>query len=234
MQKIILFFSILLSILCNIQAYGQSTKKVRKADLKRDVLMKTDLGNMVLRLSDSTPIHRNNFIQLIRSKYYEGINFHRVIAGFMIQAGNESTKKNADSSKFLKDYTLPAEINNTFFHKKGVLAAARMGDDVNPSKASSGVQFYIVQGRVFNNSSLDSVQTHRLKGRQLPEAHRTIYKTVGGAPHLDQNYTIFGELIEGYDVLDLIANVKTTGMGKGDRPLKDVKITDTKMIKRRW
>jgi cyclophilin family peptidyl-prolyl cis-trans isomerase len=233
MQKIILFFSILLSIVCNIQAYGQSTKKVRKADLKRDVLMKTDLGNMVLRLSDSTPIHRNNFIQLIRSKYYEGINFHRVIAGFMIQAGNESTKKNADTSKFLTEYTLPAEINNTLFHRKGVLAAARMGDSVNPSKASSGVQFYIVQGRVFNNSSLDSVQTHRLKGRQLPEAHRTIYKTVGGAPHLDQNYTIFGELIEGYDVLDLIANVKTTGMGKGDRPLKDVKITGTKMIKRR-
>jgi peptidyl-prolyl cis-trans isomerase B (cyclophilin B) len=233
MNKIVLLFTILFSTVIINHVSGQSTKKVRKADLKRDVLMKTDLGNMVLRLSDSTPIHRNNFIRLIRSKYYEGINFHRVIAGFMIQAGNERTKKNADTSKFLKEYTLPAEINNTLFHKKGVLAAARMSDSVNPSKASSGVQFYIVQGRVFNNSSLDSVQTHRLKGRQLPEAHRTIYKTVGGAPHLDQNYTIFGELIEGYDVLDLIANVKTTGMGKGDRPLKDVKITDIKMIKRR-
>lgn len=233
MNKIVLLFTVLLSTLIINQVNGQSAQKVRKADLKRDVLMKTDLGNMVLRLSDSTPIHRNNFIQLIRSKYYEGINFHRVIAGFMIQAGNESTKKNADTSKFLKEYTLPAEINNSLFHKKGVLAAARMGDDVNPTKASSGVQFYIVQGKVFNNSLLDSVQTHRMKGRQLPEAHRAIYKTVGGAPHLDQNYTIFGELIEGYDVLDLIANVKTTGMGKGDRPLKDVKITDTKMIKRR-
>lgn len=233
MNKIVLLFTVLFSTLIINQVNGQSAQKVRKADLKRDVLMKTDLGNMVLRLSDSTPIHRNNFIQLIRSKYYEGINFHRVIAGFMIQAGNESTKKNADTSKFLKEYTLPAEINNSLFHKKGVLAAARMGDDVNPTKASSGVQFYIVQGKVFNNSLLDSVQTHRMKGRQLPEAHRAIYKTVGGAPHLDQNYTIFGELIEGYDVLDLIANVKTTGMGKGDRPLKDVKITDTKMIKRR-
>lgn len=233
MNKIVLLFTVLLSTLIINQVNGQSAQKVRKADLKRDVLMKTDLGNMVLRLSDSTPIHRNNFIQLIRSKYYEGINFHRVIAGFMIQAGNESTKKNADTSKFLKEYILPAEINNSLFHKKGVLAAARMGDDVNPTKASSGVQFYIVQGKVFNNSLLDSVQTHRMKGRQLPEAHRAIYKTVGGAPHLDQNYTIFGELIEGYDVLDLIANVKTTGMGKGDRPLKDVKITDTKMIKRR-
>jgi cyclophilin family peptidyl-prolyl cis-trans isomerase len=233
MNKIVLLFTILFSTVIINHVSGQSAQKVRKADLKRDVLMKTDLGNMVLRLSDSTPIHRNNFIRLIRSKYYEGINFHRVIAGFMIQAGNERTKKNADTSKFLKEYILPAEINNTFFHKKGVLAAARMGDSVNPSKASSGVQFYIVQGRVFNNSSLDSVQTHRMKGRQLPGAHRTIYKTVGGAPHLDQNYTIFGELIEGYDVLDLIANVKTTGMGKGDRPLKDVKITDTKMIKRR-
>lgn len=233
MKNIILVFILLFSIISHNQVNGQSTKKIRKADFKRDVLMKTDLGNMVLRLNDSTPIHRNNFIRLIRSKYYEGINFHRVIAGFMIQAGNESTKKNADTSKFLKQYTLPAEINNTLFHRKGVLAAARMGDDVNPTKASSGVQFYIVQGSVYNNISLDSVQTHRLKGRQLPEAHRTIYKTVGGAPHLDQNYTIFGELIDGYDVLDLIANVKTTGMGKGDRPLKDVKITDTKMIKRR-
>ncbi len=233
MKKIVLLFTFLFSTIIINHVSGQSTKKVRKADLKRDVLMKTDLGNMVLRLSDSTPIHRNNFIQLIRSKYYEGINFHRVIAGFMIQAGNERTKKNADTSKFLKEYTLPAEINNTLFHKKGVLAAARMGDDVNPTKASSGVQFYIVQGSVYNNISLDSVQTHRLKGRQLPEAHRTIYKTEGGAPHLDQNYTIFGELIEGYDVLDLVANVKTTGMGKGDRPLKDIKITDTKMIKRR-
>ncbi len=233
MKKIVLLFTFLFSTIIINHVSGQSTKKVRKADLKRDVLMKTDLGNMVLRLSDSTPIHRNNFIQLIRSKYYEGINFHRVIAGFMIQAGNESTKKNADTSKFLKEYTLPAEFNNTLFHRKGVLAAARMGDDVNPTKASSGVQFYIVQGKVFNNSLLDSVQTHRMKGRQLPEAHRAIYKTVGGAPHLDQNYTIFGELIEGFDVLDMIANVKTTGMGKGDRPLKDVKITDTKMIKRR-
>ena len=233
MKKITLFFSILLSILTINQVNGQSTKKIRKADLKRDVLMRTDLGDMILRLSDSTPIHRNNFIQLIRSKYYEGINFHRVIAGFMIQAGDESSKKNADTSKFLKDFTLPAEFNASLFHKKGVLAAARMGDDVNPTKASSGVQFYIVQGRIFNNSSLDSVQTHRMKGRQLPEAHRSIYKTLGGAPHLDQNYTIFGELIEGFDVLDKIATVKTTGKGKGDKPLVDVRIKLTKMIRRK-
>lgn len=233
MKKITLFFSILLSVLIINEVNGQSTKKVRKADLKRDVLMRTDLGDMILRLSDSTPIHRNNFIQLIRSKYYEGINFHRVIAGFMIQAGDESSKKNADTSKFLKDFTLPAEFNASLFHKKGVLAAARMGDDVNPTKASSGVQFYIVQGRIFNNSSLDSVQTHRMKGRQLPEAHRSIYKTLGGAPHLDQNYTIFGELIEGFDVLDKIATVKTTGKGKGDKPLVDVRIKSTKMIRRK-
>ena len=136
-------------------------------------------------------------------------------------------------------YTIPMKLLSwnvnglRAFHKKGALAAARMGDDVNPTKASSGVQFYIVQGRVFNNSSLDSVQTHRMKGRQLPEAHRSIYKTLGGAPHLDQNYTIFGELIEGFDVLDKIATVKTTGKGKGDKPLVDVRNKSTKMIRRK-
>ncbi len=233
MKRLSLFVLILFSCFTHAQVSGQSSKKVRKADLKRDVLMKTDMGDFILRLSDSTPVHRNNFIQLIRSKYYAGISFHRVIAGFMIQAGDESSKKNADTSKFLKQYTLPAEFNTSLFHKKGVLAAARMGDDINPSKASSGVQFYIVHGKIFNNILLDSVQTHRMKGRQIPEAQRTVYKTLGGAPHLDQNYTIFGELIEGFDVLDLIANVKTTGMGKGDKPLLDVKIKTTKMIKRR-
>ena len=233
MKKLSLYILIFFSCFTCAQVRGQSTQKVRKADLKRDVLMKTNLGNFILRLSDSTPLHRNNFIQLIRSKYYVGINFHRVIAGFMIQAGDESSKKNADTSKFLKQYTLPAEFNTALFHKKGVLAAARLGDDVNPTKASSGVQFYIVHGRVFNNNSLDSVQTYRMKGRLIPEPQREVYKTLGGAPHLDQNYTIFGELIEGFDVLDSIATVKTTGKGKGDKPLVDVEITSTKMIKRR-
>jgi peptidyl-prolyl cis-trans isomerase B (cyclophilin B) len=113
-----------------------------------------------------------------------------------------------------------------------MLAAARMGDDVNPQRNSSGTQFYIVQGRIFNDVSLDSVETHRLKGRKLPESHRNRYKTEGGAPHLDQSYTIFGELISGYDVLDRIANTKTTGRQGGDKPLSDIRIRDMKMIRR--
>jgi peptidyl-prolyl cis-trans isomerase B (cyclophilin B) len=168
----------------------------------------------------------------VKSDYYKGIGFHRVISGFMIQAGDEKTKANADTSSLMKQYTLPAEIRPELYHRRGALAAARMGDDVNPQKNSSGMQFYIVQGRVFNDVSLDSVETHRLKGRKLPEAHRSKYKTEGGAPHLDQNYTIFGELVSGYDVLDKIANTKTSGRKGGDKPLTDIRIRDMKMVRR--
>jgi peptidyl-prolyl cis-trans isomerase B (cyclophilin B) len=227
-----LFFIFLLSLFGYQMSIAQPTTKLRKSDLKKDVLLKTDKGNIVLRLSDSTPIHRENFIKLVRCGYYEGISFHRVIAGFMIQAGNEQTKIKADSTRFLKQYTLPAEIIPSLYHKRGTLAAARTGDDVNPSKSSSGVQFYIVQGKVFNDASLDSVQTNRLKGRKLSAEHRAVYKTSGGAPQLDQSYTIFGEMVMGFDVLDIIANTETTGKGKGDKPLVDVRIIKTKMIKR--
>lgn len=215
-----------------VDSMAQPTGKVRKADLRKDILVRTDSGNMVLRLSDSAPIHRDNFIRLVKSNYYKGIGFHRVISGFMIQAGDEKTKPNADTTSLMKQYTLPAEISPELFHRRGVLAAARMGDDVNPQKNSSGMQFYIVQGKLFNDVSLDSVETHRLKGRKLPEAHRKIYKTEGGAPHLDQNYTIFGELVIGYDVLDKIANTKTSGRKGGDKPLTDIRIREMKMTRR--
>lgn len=221
---ILLFFN------CLLQA--QPSNHVRKHDLNRDILMKTDSGDMVLRLFEATPIHQNNFIKLVKARYYDGISFHRVIAGFMIQAGNEATKLKADSTHFMKDYTLPAEFRPEYFHKKGILAAARMGDNVNPKKESSGVQFYIVQGRVFTDASLDSVETYRLNGRKIPEAHRQQYKTTGGAPHLDQNYTIFGELIRGFDVLEKIATTPTTGRQGGDKPLTDIRIRRTKLIKR--
>ena len=215
-----------------VDSMAQPTVKIRKADLRKDILVRTDSGNMVLRLNDSTPQHRDNFIRLVKSDYYKGIGFHRVISRFMIQAGDEKTKTNADTTSLMKQYTLPAEIRPELFHRRGVLAAARMGDDVNPQKNSSGMQFYIVQGKVFNDVSLDSVETHRLKGRKLPEAHRSIYKTEGGAPHLDQNYTIFGELVSGYDVLDKIANTKTNGRQGGDKPLTDIRIREMKMTRR--
>ncbi|RYF96626.1 MAG: peptidylprolyl isomerase, partial [Chitinophagaceae bacterium] len=184
------------------------------------------------RLSDSTPLHRDNFIRLVKSGFYNDITFHRVIQGFMIQAGDPLTRKNKDTTVKRND-RIAAEFRPELFHKKGVLAAAREGDSLNPKKASSYSQFYLVQGRVFTDESLDSTETFRLKGRKLPEAHREVYKTLGGTPHLDQNYTIFGEVIEGVSVIDSIAAVPTTGKGKGDKPLTRVNIIKMKLIPRK-
>lgn len=228
-RTVLLLLSLTLGILAT---NAQPIINIKKSDFKKDVLIRTDSGDLVLRLKDETPLHRDNFIKLIKSNYYNDIAFHRVIAGFMIQAGDEKTKRKADSTKFLKSYTIPAEIVTDFFHKKGMLAAARMGDNVNPNRESSGVQFYIVQGKVFNDKSLDSVETYRLNGRKIPLAHREVYKTQGGAPHLDQTYTIFGELIKGFDVLDKIAQTKTTGRQGGDKPLVDIRIKKVRMIRR--
>lgn len=227
--------SILVLIMVGLQFLANSQPKVniKRSDLKRDVLMRTDSGDVVIRLSDSTPIHRDNFIKLVRSGFYKGIGFHRVIYGFMIQAGDEKSRKDADSTKFQKSYTLPAEFNTSLFHKKGVIAAARMGDNVNPQKESSGTQFYIVQGKKFTDAGLDSVETFRLKGRKIPDQQRMIYKTTGGAPHLDQNYTIFGELVSGIEVVDKIASTKTTGKDGGDKPIQDIRILKTTMVKRK-
>jgi len=211
---------------------AQPIAKIKKGDYKKDIQIKTDSGELILRLHEQTPLHRDNFIRLIKSGYYNGISFHRVISGFMIQAGDEKTKKNFDSTKGLKNYTIPAEFNPNLFHKRGVLAAARMGDNVNPKKESSGVQFYIVQGRIFTDKSLDSVETYRMNGRKLPIEHRAEYKSSGGAPHLDQNYTVFGYLVEGYNVLDKIGNTATSGKTGGDKPLADIRIQQARLIKR--
>jgi cyclophilin family peptidyl-prolyl cis-trans isomerase len=232
MSKLSTFIMVLAVMVLSNTAIAQPISKIKKGDLKKDVLMVTDSGNLILRLKDETPLHRDNFIKLVKSKYYNDISFHRVIAGFMIQAGDEKTKTKADSTRFLKSYTLPAEISPDFYHKKGILAAARMGDNVNPKRESSGVQFYIVQGKVFNDKSLDSVETYRLNGRKIPMEQREVYKTVGGAPHLDQTYTIFGELVYGFDVLDKIAQTKTSGRQGGDKPLTDIRIRKVKLIRR--
>jgi len=196
--------------------------------------MTTTQGTLVLRLLDSTPLHRDNFLILVKKGYYDSILFHRVIQRFMIQAGDPSSRhaqKGAELGDGGPSYTIPAEFRTSLFHKKGVLAAAREGDDVNPQKASSGSQFYIVQGKVFTEAGLDSVETFRLKGRKIPAGHREVYRTIGGAPHLDQNYTVFGEVVRGIDVVDSIAAVPTSGRPQ-DRPLQDVRILKMKLIKR--
>ena len=232
MKKHFTILPALLLLFLNI-SYAQPVATLKKSDFKKDVEMVTDAGTFIIRLSDSTPIHRDNFIKLIKSNFYQGIAFHRVISGFMIQAGDEKSRDHADSTKFMKDYTLPAEFVPSLFHKKGVIAAARWGDDINPKRNSSGVQFYIVQGRVHTDFTLDSTETYRLKGRKLPESHRAVYKTLGGSPHLDQHYTIFGELVSGFEALDKIAATPTSGKAGGDKPLASIRILKTKMVKRK-
>lgn len=208
---------------------------LRKHDLHKDVEMITTRGAMVLRLSDSTPLHRDNFLRLVKKGYYDSILFHRVIQRFMIQAGDPGSR-HAGQDTPLGDggpaYTVPAEFRPTLFHKKGALAAAREGDDVNPQMASSGSQFYIVQGKVFTSVGLDSVETFRLKGRKIPAGQRTAYQTIGGAPHLDQHYTVFGEVIRGMEIVDSIAAVRTSGRPY-DRPLQDVRILKMRLIGRK-
>jgi cyclophilin family peptidyl-prolyl cis-trans isomerase len=208
---------------------------LRKNDLKKDVELVTSKGTMILRLSDSTPLHRDNFIKLVKQKYYDSILFHRVIRAFMVQAGDPNSKQSVPGQQLGNGgpgYTVPAEFRPALFHKKGTLAAARMGDDVNPLKASSGSQFYIVQGRVFSDAGLDSVETFRLNGRKLPAEHRAVYKTLGGSPHLDQNYTVFGEVVRGLNIIDSIAATPTSGNQGGNRPLADVRIIRARLVKR--
>ena len=185
----------------------------------RRVKVTTPYGTMIIQLYDQTPLHRNNFIKLAKAHFYDSILFHRVIKGFMIQGGDPESK-HAQPGVLLGNgengYTVPAEFRLDLFHRKGVLAAAR---DDNPAKASSGCQFYIVQGKKWTDAELDQLEQGRLGGRKIPVDQREIYKTIGGTPQLDQSYTIFGQVIAGMEVIDKIADMKTDG---NDRPLTDV------------
>jgi peptidyl-prolyl cis-trans isomerase B (cyclophilin B) len=210
---------------------------LRKKDLQKDVEIITTKGILVVRLSDSTPQHRDNFLKLVKNGFYDSLLFHRVIRNFMIQSGDPDSK-NGNPGKPLSQggsggpgYTIPAEFRTTLFHKRGALGAARTGDNVNPSRASSGSQFYIVQGKRFTDAGLDSVEKFRLKGRKIPEDERSVYRQLGGAPHLDQQYTVFGEVVRGLDVVDSIASVQTSGPPL-DRPVADVRIIKMKLIRR--
>ncbi|MEG2849311.1 MAG: peptidylprolyl isomerase, partial [Bacteroidales bacterium] len=166
------------------------------------VTINTTLGNIQVKLYDETPLHRDNFLKLVKEKYYEGTIFHRVINGFMIQAG-DPLSKGANAGKSLgtggPGYTIPAEIvYPQLFHKRGVLAAARQGDAINPKRASSGSQFYIVCGEVYSKGQIEQMEKW---GTKFTAEQIDAYSTVGGTPHLDGQYTVFGEVIEGMNVV---------------------------------
>jgi len=228
---------LLLTATCfSLFAFSQQNVRLKNKDRKRDVELITTEGNIFLRLYDSTPLHRDNFLRLVKSHYYDSILFHRVIKNFMIQAGDPNSK-NAAAGQPLGNggprYTIPAEFRTTIFHKRGVLAAAREGDDVNPLKASSASQFYIVQGKTFTDKQIDSIEVVRLHGYKIPAQQRTVYETIGGTPQLDQNYTVFGEVVSGMDVVDKIASEQTSKGQDRDRPLRDVRIIKAKLVKRK-
>ncbi|MCD8310718.1 MAG: peptidylprolyl isomerase [Prevotellaceae bacterium] len=272
---------VLLTVLaCCLAACKPGQNKEAYMGNETKLKIETSLGNIVVKLYDETPQHRDNFIKLARQGTYEGTLFHRVIKDFMIQAGDPDSKKAAKGQLLGEgdmDYTIPAEfVYPKYFHKRGVLAAARQGDNVNPGKASSGCQFYIVTGKVYNDSTLTDMERqmnqqqlvnafYALAGEhteeiekmrqagdqeglmnlqdtliaqaqarvaQEPEFHftpeqRQAYTTIGGTPHLDGSYTVFGEVIDGMDVVDKIQKVKTD---ENDRPEKDVVIKRVKVL----
>ena len=187
---------------------GMTTQAQEKETL---VLIKTTLGDITVKLYNDTPLHRDNFIKLINEGWYHNSPFHRVINNFMIQGGHNQ------DGRVDPGYTIPAEFRSNHIHKKGALAAARQGDQVNPKKASSGCQFYIVQGQVLTDAHIQ-MYTQRY-GLKFTEEQIKAYTTVGGTPHLDGEYTVFGEVVEGLDVIDKIAKVKT---GYMDVPVEAV------------
>ena len=193
------------------------------------VLFKTSEGDITIALYDNTPKHKENFLKLVKDGYYNGILFHRIIKGFMIQTGDPESK-GAPAGKMLGNggpgYTIPAEFKPENYHKRGAVAAARQGDQVNPTKASSGSQFYIVDGKTFNASMMAQISYQY--GKAFTDEQRKVYETIGGAPFLDGDYTVFGEVVEGMDVVDKIA---AKPKDRYDRPTADVKIISTEILK---
>lgn len=220
---------ICLSASVNAQVTKTIVKKTAAAPVAKTagtrVKVTTDMGVIIIRLYDATPQHRDNFIKLVSSHFFDSLLFHRVINGFMIQGG-DPLSKNAQPGEMLGSgggdmARIPAEFKPNLIHKKGVLAAARDG---NPEKASSACQFYLVQGKVMNDIELNqvecSIRNTNPDFTYTPE-QRKIYKTIGGTPFLDMNYTVFGEVEKGLEVIDKIAAVQTA---PGDRPLKDIRM----------
>lgn len=206
-----------------------ATASFAKPPKNQYVRIKTSYGQVIIRLYNETPKHRDNFIKLAKQGLYNGTLFHRVIQNFMIQGGDPDSK-NAKPGEALGNgglkYTVPAEFKDSLFHKRGVLAAARTD---NPEKASSSTQFYIVEGKRLTDEDMDKLEQGRLKGFKIPEWQRGYYRTVGGTAQLDHGYTVYGEVVSGIDMVDRIAAVKKDGK---DRPTEDVPMT-VEVLKRR-
>ena len=201
----------------------KETKRIQiKAPITCLVELQTDYGNMIIELSNATPQHRDNFIKLVEEGFYDGLLFHRVIDGFMVQGGDPKSKDATPNTRLGgggPGYQVPAEFVDSLVHVKGALAAARTGDAVNPEKKSSGSQFYIVDGQEVTEAILDNMEA-RKNMRYSPE-NRELYLELGGTPFLDRDYTVFGRVINGLEVIDKIAAVRTA---PGDRPVEDVKM----------
>ena len=228
MVKKISFLSFFLAAVVALSAQVGANHE-DKADKDVRVQIETTHGKIVVKLYNDTPKHRDNFLKLVKDGTYNGLLFHRVIKNFMIQGGDPNSR-NAKAGQALGDgtlgYTVPAEFVAGRYHKRGALCAARQGDAVNPKKESSASQFYIVQGQVWTEEQL-SMMEQRM-GKKFGEAQRKAYTTVGGTPFLDGDYTVFGEVVEGMDVVDRIASVKCGSM---DRPEVDVRILKVKVLK---
>lgn len=185
------------------------------------VRIKTGKGECIVMLYNQTPKHRDNFLKLAKEGFYNGSLFHRVISEFMIQGGDPDSKTAVAGQQLGSGdlgYRVDAEFRDSLFHKKGVLAAAR---DNNPEKASSASQFYLVQGKKFTDEELDKTRMSRMNGRIIPESQRAVYKTLGGTPHLDGNYTVYGEIVQGLSMVDAIASVATS---PANRPVEDIRM----------
>ena len=274
------FWILLIILACSAVACKSGQKKDGNMEKETVLKIETSMGDIKVKLYNETPKHRDNFIKLAKDGTYNGTLFHRVIKDFMVQAGDPESK-NAPKGKMLGSgdvgYTVPAEfVYPKYFHKKGALSAARQGDEVNPKKESSGCQFYIVTGKVFNDSTLLNMEQQKNQNKvteafnalaqkhmkeiykmrkandqdglyalqdtlfiqaeaeaaEQPDFHFTpeqikAYTTVGGTPHLDGEYTVFGEVVEGMDIVDKIQQVKTD---RSDRPEEDVKIINVSVI----
>lgn len=227
-----LFYLLILFFFASCSVFKSTNTEATGETSNHFVKIETDSGTMVVRLSDKTPQTTANFLKLVKQHFYDGLLFHRVVKGFIIQGGDPDSK-NAPPGKVLGegglDYTIPAEFDTTLFHKKGAVAMARDEVDINPKKESSSTQFYIVEGRTFTDIEMNKIE-EKFK-ITIPESHRAVYRTVGGAPFLDMNYTVFGQVVKGLDVIDKIAQV---AKDEHDRPLHDIHMKISIMKKKQY